>query len=63
MAYELLLQIFSMEILHSLLYRNWSVNFFTELLHLTKPPELTSRIGMPCFFRCALRSVTNHVIA
>jgi len=28
MTYELLLEIFSMEILHSLLYRNWSVNFY-----------------------------------
>jgi len=27
MTYELLLEIFSMEIQNSLLYRNWSVNF------------------------------------
>jgi len=40
-TYELLLVIFSMEILLSLLYRNWSVNFFTELTHLNLPPELT----------------------
>jgi len=31
MTYELLLEIFSMEKLNSLLYRNYSVNFFTEL--------------------------------
>jgi len=41
MTYELLLEIFSMEKLNSLLYRNWSINFFTELLHFTVPPELT----------------------
>ena len=51
----------SMEKLNSLLYRNWSVNFFTELLHFTVPPKLT-RVGMPDFFRCKLRSVANHVI-
>jgi len=45
MTYELLLEIFSMEILHNLLYRNWSANFFTELLHFTVPPELTTRVG------------------
>ena len=30
-----------MEILISLLYRNWNVNFFTDLIHFTLPPELT----------------------
>jgi len=30
-----------MEILLSLLYRNWSVNLFTELLHFTLLLELT----------------------
>ena len=53
--YELLLEIFSMEKLNSLLYRNCSVNFFTV------PPELT-RVGMLDFFRCTLQSVANHVI-
>ena len=41
MPYELLLEIFSMEKLNSLLYRNCSVNFFTELLYFTLLPELT----------------------
>ena len=45
MTYELLLEIFSMEKLKSLLYRNCSVNFFTELLHFALPLELT-RVGM-----------------
>ena len=58
---ELLLEIFSMEKLNSLLYRNCSVNFFTELLHFTLPPELT-QVGMLNFFRCTLRSVVKHVI-
>jgi len=55
MTYELLLKIFSMEILHSLLYRDWSVNFFIELLHYT--------LAKLDFFRCTLWSVANHVIA
>ena len=41
MTYELLLGIFSMEILISLLHCNWNVNFFTDLIHFTLPPELT----------------------
>jgi len=41
MTYELLLEIFSLEKRNSLLYRNCSVNFFTELLHFKLPPELT----------------------
>jgi len=41
MTYELLLEIFSMEKLNILLYRNCSVNFFTKLLHFTLPPEPT----------------------
>ena len=49
MTYELLLEIFSMEKLNSLLYRNCSVNFFTELLYFTLLPELT-RVGMLDFF-------------
>jgi len=61
MTYELLLEIFSMEKLNSLLHRNCSVNFFTELVHFTVPPELT-RVGMLDFFRCTLRSVANHMI-
>jgi len=61
MTYELLLEIFSMEKLNSSLYRNCSVNLFTELLHFTLPPELT-RVGMLDFFRCTLRSVANHMI-
>ena len=61
-TYELLLVIFSMEILLSLLYRNWSVNFFTELTHLNLPPELTW-VGLLGFFPCTLLSVANHVIA
>jgi len=61
MTYELLLEIFSMKKLNSLWYRNCSVNFFTELLHFTLPPELT-RVAMLDFFRCTLPSVVNHVI-
>jgi len=61
MTYELLLEIFSMEKLNSSLYRNCSVNFFTEFLHFTVPPELTI-VSMLDFFRCTLRSVANHVI-
>jgi len=49
MTYELLLEIFSMEKLNSLLYRNCSVNFCTEFLHFTVPPELTG-VGMLDFF-------------
>jgi len=40
MTYELLLKIFSIEILHSLLYRNWSENFFTVLLHTAELARL-----------------------
>ena len=54
MTYELLLEIFSMEIPHSSLYRNWSV-IFIELLHFT--------LAKLNFFRCTLRSVAKHVIA
>jgi len=56
MTYELLLEIFSMKKLNSLLYRNYSVNFFTV------PPE---QLELACltFFRCTLQSVANHVIA
>jgi len=61
MIYELLLDHFSMEKLNSLLYRNCSVNFFTELLHFKLPPELTW-VGMLDFFRYTLRSFGNHVI-
>jgi len=61
MTYELFLEIFSMEKLNNLLYCNCSVNFFTELLHFTFPPELTW-VGMLDFFRCMLWSVVNHVI-
>jgi len=55
MTYELLLEIFSMEKLNSLLYRNSGVNLFTV------QPELT-RVGMLDFFRCTLRYVANHVV-
>jgi len=61
MTYELLLEIFSLEKRNSLLYRNCSVNFFTELLHFKLPPELTW-IGLLDFLHCTLRSVVNHVI-
>ena len=56
MTYELLLEknVFSMEILHSLLYRNWSVNFY-RILHFT--------LAKLDFFRCTLQSVANHVTA
>jgi len=42
-----------MEILLSLLYRNWSVNLFNQI---------TRFVGVPDFLRCTLRSVANHVI-
>jgi len=55
MTYELLLgKFFSMELLLSLLYRNWSVNLFNQITRL---------VGVPDFLRCTLRSVANHVIA
>jgi len=43
-----------MELLLSLLNRNWSVNLFNQITRL---------VGVPDFLRCTLRSVANHVIA
>ena len=61
MTYELLLEIFSMEKLNSLLHRNCSVNFCTEFLHFTVPPELI-RVGMLAFFAARYGLFANHVI-
>ena len=65
--------IFSMEILLSLLYRNWSANLFNQITRLSVNlfnnwsvnlfDHFTRLVGVPDFLRCTLRSVANHVIA